>query len=102
MFGYLHHRENLTNNIDFYAKNCLTENCLHTFEKEKTVRLIYIHTYVYIYPIIAEPWQRLRSQKSSIVSCVAITENCPQIFDRMVLFQKLAKILQTCGNQIIY
>ena len=36
--------------------------------------------------------------KSSIVTCVAIPENCPQIFDGMVLLQKLPKILKTFGD----
>ena len=36
--------------------------------------------------------------KSSIVTCVTIPENCPQIFDGMVLLQKLPKILKTFGD----
>ena len=36
--------------------------------------------------------------KSSIVSCVAMPENCPQIFDGMVLLQMLPKILKTFGD----
>ena len=36
--------------------------------------------------------------ESSIVSCVAIPENCPQIFDGMVLLQKLPKMLKTFGD----
>ena len=35
---------------------------------------------------------------SSIVSCVAIPKKCPQIFDGMVLLQKLPKILKTFGD----
>ena len=36
--------------------------------------------------------------KLSVVSCVAIPKNCPQIFDGMVLLQKLPKILKTFGD----
>ena len=36
--------------------------------------------------------------ESSIVSCVAIRKDCPQIFDGMVLLQKLPKILKTFGD----
>ena len=36
--------------------------------------------------------------ESSIVSCVAIPENCPQIFDEMALLQKLPKVLKTFGD----
>ena len=36
--------------------------------------------------------------KYSIVTCVAIPKNCPQIFDGIVLLQKLLKILKTFGD----
>ena len=36
--------------------------------------------------------------KSPIASCVAIPKNYPQIFDGMVLLQKLSKILKTFGD----
>ena len=36
--------------------------------------------------------------ESSIISCVALPENCSQIFDGMVLLQKLPKILKTFGD----
>ena len=36
--------------------------------------------------------------KLSIVSCIAIPENCTQIFDGMVWLQKLLKTLKTFGD----